>query len=456
MTKKKETSKQEENKKQLEDFIGRDKFVERIINLINFSNKGKSWHFAIDGEWGSGKSFVLNMIENKLKEKQSFVIINYNAWENDFYEDPLIAILYTILDSSKLNTTLDSIVGGIKNGIETFTSILSFVPGFDENKEKASKAIKNLIKKRTKSEKLTIDNNFISYIDGLELLKNELKKITKEKSIIILVDELDRCAPDYALKVLNRLHHLFNLPNIVVLTAVNKEMLEQTIEILYGINGKNYLTKIFDLTLKLKNHGDKKTAELISKNFLTKLLPNTTLVQSQIDLFTNLIKSYTSNNARKRNHTFEILAFLFNNLKEECKNFNFLMLSSYLWLANEKDDTNTFFQNSISQNLLEDSTSWLIKDFETPNSNFRGVLGEYLEVQTTMKVTQIGIVTYNKSKEYEINEFISLVNLFRYSNDSKALKTINHLYATKFTEDDFNEIPKIIEIIEVIAFGEKN
>ena len=134
-----------------------------MYDFINFSDKSKSWNFAIDGEWGSGKSFVLNMIENKLKEKQSFVIINYNAWKNDFYEDPLIAILYTILDSSKLNTTLDAVVGGIKNGIETFKSILSFIPGFDENKEKASKAIKSLNKKRTKSEKLTIDNNFSSY-----------------------------------------------------------------------------------------------------------------------------------------------------------------------------------------------------------------------------------------------------------------------------------------------------
>ena len=132
------------------------------------------------------------------------------------------------------------------------------------------------------------------------------------------------------------------------------------------------------------------------------------------------------------------------------------MLSSYLWLANKKDDSNAFFQNSIAKNQLENSTTWIIKDFRTPNSNFRGFLGKYLEEQTTMQVTQIGVVTYNKSKENEINEFISLVNLFRYSNDSKALKTINHLYATKFTEDDFNEIPKIVELIEVIASGENN
>lgn len=456
MTKKKEHVKNKKNEMQIDDFIGRDKFVERVIKLINFSDKSKSWNFAIDGEWGSGKSFVLNIIENKLKEKQSFVIINYNAWKNDFYEDPLIAILYTILDSSKLNTTLDAVVGGIKNGIATFKSILSFMPGFDENKEKASKAIKSLTQKRTKSEKLTIDNNFSSYIDGLELLKNEFKKITKGKTMVILVDELDRCAPDYALKVLNRLHHLFDLPNIIVLTAVNKEILEQTIEIMYGTNGKDYLTKLFDLTLKLKNHGDKNTTEIIAKNFLTKLLPNITLTQIQFNLYEKLIKSYTNNNSRKRNHTFEILEFLFNNLKEECKNFNFLMLSSYLWLANKKDDSNAFFQNSIAKNQLENSTTWIIKDFRTPNSNFKEFLGKYLEAHTTMQVTQIGVVTYNKSKENEINEFISLVNLFRYSNDSKALKTINRLYATKFTEDEFNEIPKIVELIEVIASGENN
>lgn len=45
-----------------------------------------------------------------------------------------------------------------------------------------------------------------------------------------MVDELDRCEPDYSLNVLNRLHNLFDIPNCVVLLAVNKALLNSVIE----------------------------------------------------------------------------------------------------------------------------------------------------------------------------------------------------------------------------------
>lgn len=437
----------------IEDIIGREKFVDRVVNLINFSESSKSWNFAIDGEWGSGKSFVLNMIDEKLNK--NIVVIRYDAWKNDFYEDPLIAILYTILDSSKLNSVLDAVIDGIKSGIECFSSLLSFIPGYDDNKEKLGKACKSLFKKRQKSDKLKIDNNFYSYLDGLKLLKEEFKKITKDKKLVILVDELDRCAPDYALKVLNRLHHLFDLPNIIVLTAINKEVLEQTIDTLYGANGKEYLSKIFDLTLKLNNRGDKNSVEIATQNFLSKLFPTTSISDIQVKLYSSLIKSYVSNNSRKRMHVFEVIEFLYKNLREESKNFDFLMLTSYLWLANHKDNTHAFMSNSIAKNQLEYSTTWLIKDFRTPNSNFGGFLGKFLEENTNVQVTQVGVATYSKSKETEINSFISLINLFRYSNDKNSLKVINQMYGTGFTEEDFAEIPKIIELIQVVCEGEK-
>ena len=131
------------------------------------------------------------------------------------------------------------------------------------------------------------------------------------------------------------------------------------------------------------------------------------------------------------------------------------MLTSYLWLANHKDNTHAFMSNSIAKNQLEYSTTWLIKDFRTPNSNFGGFLGKFLEENTNVQVTQVGVATYSKSKETEINSFISLVNLFRYSNDKNSLKVIHQMYGTGFTEEDFAEIPKIIELIQVVCEGEK-
>ena len=85
MKKSKDKKKKATTKKLIiEDTIGRDKFIEKVISLINFSDNTKAWHFAIDGEWGAGKSFVLNMIEDRLQDREDIVYIKYDAWKNDF------------------------------------------------------------------------------------------------------------------------------------------------------------------------------------------------------------------------------------------------------------------------------------------------------------------------------------------------------------------------------------
>ena len=99
--------------KQKIDILNRQDYVNQIKNILSsLSQNRKNCSFALDGEWGSGKSFVLNMLEEQIKD--DYLIIRYNAWENDFYEEPLIAILYTF--ANKLNDLqkTDNIVNGLK------------------------------------------------------------------------------------------------------------------------------------------------------------------------------------------------------------------------------------------------------------------------------------------------------------------------------------------------------
>ena len=95
---KNEITKEEIKVEQVLDLIGRQKFVDKIKKLVEISSLNKSWSIAINGSWGSGKTFVMNMLEKDLKEDSENIVIYYDAWSNDFYEDPLIAILYNILD----------------------------------------------------------------------------------------------------------------------------------------------------------------------------------------------------------------------------------------------------------------------------------------------------------------------------------------------------------------------
>lgn len=73
----------------------------------------------------------------------------------------------------------------------------------------------------------------------------------KQTKIIVLVDEIDRCLPNDQLKILERLHHLFDVKNCAVIVAMNHSCISDTVNTLYGINGNEYLRKFFDFVFKL-------------------------------------------------------------------------------------------------------------------------------------------------------------------------------------------------------------
>lgn len=96
------------------DILNREEFVDQLINLTeNISFNKATTSFAINGAWGCGKSFVLDMFEEKLSryqseetEKEKYFIIRYNCWKYDYYEEPLIAIVSTIIEVIEEKTKL--------------------------------------------------------------------------------------------------------------------------------------------------------------------------------------------------------------------------------------------------------------------------------------------------------------------------------------------------------------
>ena len=96
--------------------------------------------------------------------------------------------------------------------------------------------------------------SFYAFHDIMEEAREGLSKIAEKQTLVILVDELDRCLPEYAIKTLECLHHLFaGMKNTVVLMALDKEQLENTIQQIFGekIDRDSYLKKFIDFEVKL-------------------------------------------------------------------------------------------------------------------------------------------------------------------------------------------------------------
>ena len=96
------------------DLLERDDFISRLVDITeNLAAKKKGICYAINGEWGVGKTFALNLykevirkIESETGSASKYLIFEYNAWEYDYYSEPLIAIVAALLDQIDKNVNM--------------------------------------------------------------------------------------------------------------------------------------------------------------------------------------------------------------------------------------------------------------------------------------------------------------------------------------------------------------
>lgn len=248
-----------------EDYIGRNEVIDKIAYLVNSLENGEHFCLALDGEWGSGKTFIMNKLNEEFFKNKENLVVYYDAWKNNFYHDPLIAILYCILDGLKdyvnknqnIGKTVKEFSEAILNKMKDIGGVLGIIAGFVETIRTMIKNLRSTIKDNVRFKE------YVSYQTLLENTKQCLNNLTshtitegKTTKLIILVDELDRCLPDEQLTVLERLHHLFDVNKCAVIIAVNKGAVINTFEKHYGGDGKEYLRKFFDHTFSIEAKAD--------------------------------------------------------------------------------------------------------------------------------------------------------------------------------------------------------
>ena len=80
-----------------------------------------------------------------------------------------------------------------------------------------------------------------------------LQELAEKYTVVIIVDELDRCLPEYAIKILERLHHLTeNNNNTIMIIAIDKKQLMSSVKQIFGFESpEKYLEKFFNFEIKL-------------------------------------------------------------------------------------------------------------------------------------------------------------------------------------------------------------
>lgn len=260
------------------DYYCRYNFIKNIEKVIDSCVvMDKPMTFSIEGAWGKGKTWVINKLEESIKglditkvntEKDlklnngKYIVFKYNAWEKDFYNEPLVAILLTIVN--QLNDILlvensfkVQVKSIIKESISVLEGALSTISkkilGFDviNVSRKAFKKFKDL--KDEATIKLSV-NDSQNIENDIKTVCKSLSNLSKEIPIVFIVDELDRCVPQNAIKTLERLHHIFGkINNSVTVISVHRKQLDNSIRIMFGndVSTDTYLSKFIDFSISL-------------------------------------------------------------------------------------------------------------------------------------------------------------------------------------------------------------
>lgn len=249
--------------------LGRNENIVDLINLLD--NIDGHYSIAIDSRWGNGKTFfvkqvemILNYLLGKLSEddnakldkcciadklfatlkpESKIIPIYYNSWLYDNHPEPALSILYAISHSEGFGDEFGKKDSSPKDKIFAIIDILNVWT--NGSLREASEVIEG--------------KDLFQNIKSLESINSALNELfdelleQKNHKILLIIDELDRCKPLYAIEVLERMKHFFSDDRIIFLYSINAEQLTHTVKHVYGsaFDANNYLNRFFDASFSL-------------------------------------------------------------------------------------------------------------------------------------------------------------------------------------------------------------
>lgn len=222
-----------------------DLFPERRKTLLQIVNKIKDFSFEktneydnvenvllVQGGYGTGKTFFAKKLNDYLLG-EGVDSVYFSAWEKDYVNDVFANISINFYkyfaEKNKINTNVKEIL----NNAYDFVKIIGDLT--------TNSNLSKLLEFFEKDQK-----------DPIADFKEELAKLISElenKKLVLIVDELDRCRPDYAMKVLEIIKHFFDIDGLIVIILSNIKALNNSVKSLYNFENNNneesYLTKFF-------------------------------------------------------------------------------------------------------------------------------------------------------------------------------------------------------------------
>ncbi|MBL0621651.1 P-loop NTPase fold protein [Aeromonas veronii] len=239
------------------DRLDRARYAEFLTNYLAAEGTQRNYVLNLNAEWGAGKTWFIKRWYMELKAHYPTVYID--AWQQDFSDDPLLTVISSIIDQLKMIAGKEN---PIPEGMRQRLLGLFKVGG--------KLALKAAIKKAgLEEDDFSLEGDDANQLvdalcsnqkeryESIQYLKNEIRQwvegaVTLGKGALdypafILIDELDRCRPSYAVEMLETIKHIFDIKGVVFVLATDTEQLQHAIKVIYGdgFDAESYLGRFF-------------------------------------------------------------------------------------------------------------------------------------------------------------------------------------------------------------------
>ncbi|KIM10488.1 MAG: hypothetical protein KU37_09265 [Sulfuricurvum sp. PC08-66] len=266
---------------------------------------------GIFGDWGSGKSSIMKILEDKLKDDKKVLSIYFNSWLFESYEDAKVSLLENILLELSKNKTLDE---KAKKKLLSLMSKVDYIKLAKDGIKKYGKNVVDIIatggvvtaveagfsmlntekiKKLSTADVETLDsyikdeqeNTAKSTIKTFRKDFEELINDTKFDSVVIFVDDLDRCMPERVIDTLEAIKLFLNVPNVAFVIAADERIIKHSISMRLQLHTLNNNSEYLQNTQQIVNDYIEKLIQIPYR--IPKLSP------SEIESYNNLLFSYS-------------------------------------------------------------------------------------------------------------------------------------------------------------------
>ena len=264
-----------ENEAFEQDVLGRSNFGQSLLNLV--SQSSDELVISLDGKWGEGKTTFIKMWQGMLNQSE-IPNIYIDAFANDYIDDAFITVasaITTYIEENSVNPDdekskefsekaknvgVQLLSWTAKVGIKAATLGAIKNSDIEELKDIQSDVAKGLstVVGDFVGERLASHKKDAAALQSFKNLLSEMPNLLSpegDKPFIIIIDELDRCKPSYAVELIEKAKHLFSVKNVVFVLVMHRKQLEEAVRCVYGenIDAHTYLQKFINIETTIPN-----------------------------------------------------------------------------------------------------------------------------------------------------------------------------------------------------------